>query len=63
MACGDGVPRRTLQAIHSYDLLLDKIGTVEGRSVLELGVGNDYFARLMSRQFWGRGPQRFVITD
>jgi SAM-dependent methyltransferase len=45
------------------DFLLDKIGHIEGGSILELGAGNGYFAPMMLRRFSGQSPHRLVITD
>jgi SAM-dependent methyltransferase len=45
------------------DLLLDRIGDIEGRAILELGAGSGYFAPLMLRRFSGQTPARLVISD
>ena len=45
------------------DLLLDKIGRIEGQAILELGAGNGYFAPLLLRRYSGQTPQRLVISD
>ena len=45
------------------DLLLERIGSPEDQSILELGAGNGYFCRLMLRRFAGRPPRRLVISD
>lgn len=43
--------------------LLTRIGEVAGRSLLELGCGNGYFARLLRGRTAGPGPERLVLTD
>jgi SAM-dependent methyltransferase len=43
--------------------LLSKIDGIEGRTILELGAGNGYFAPLMLRRFSGQTPVRLLITD
>ncbi len=43
--------------------LLDLIGDISGRDVLELGAGNGYFARMLWRRHCGREPARMVVTD
>jgi len=45
------------------DRLLGKIGGIVGKTVLELGAGNGYFAPLMLRRFSGQSPARLLITD
>ena len=45
------------------DLLLDRIGRIEGRAILELGAGNGYFAPLLLRRYSGQTPARLVISD
>lgn len=45
------------------DLLLDRIGHIEGQAILELGAGNGYFAPLMLRRYSGQTPTRLVISD
>jgi SAM-dependent methyltransferase len=45
------------------DLLFDRIGSVDGLAILELGAGNGYFARLLMRRWSGESPERLVITD
>jgi SAM-dependent methyltransferase len=45
------------------DLLLDRIGRIDGRAILELGAGNGYFAPLMLRRYSGQTPARLVVSD
>lgn len=45
------------------DLLLDRIGRIEGHAILELGAGNGYFAPLMLRRYSGQTPNQVVISD
>jgi len=45
------------------DRILETIGRVEGRAILELGAGNGYFAPLMLRRFSGQTPAWLVISD
>lgn len=45
------------------DLLLDRIGHIEGQAILELGAGNGYFAPLLLRRYSGQTPARLVIGD
>ncbi|HEU5344784.1 MAG TPA: class I SAM-dependent methyltransferase [Ktedonobacterales bacterium] len=45
------------------DCLLGKIEGIAGRSILELGAGNGYFAAIMLRRFSGQQPARLVISD
>jgi len=45
------------------DRLLSKIDSVAGKTILELGAGNGYFAPLMLRRFSGQAPARLLITD
>jgi SAM-dependent methyltransferase len=45
------------------DRLLGKIAGVAGKTILELGAGNGYFAPLMLRRFSGQAPERLLITD
>jgi SAM-dependent methyltransferase len=45
------------------DLLLERIGRIEGQAILELGAGNGYFAPLMLRRYSGQMPARLVISD
>jgi SAM-dependent methyltransferase len=42
---------------------LDKIEGIAGKSILELGAGNGYFAPLMLRRFSGQAPARLLLTD
>lgn len=43
--------------------LLGKIDGIAGKTILELGAGNGYFALLMLRRFSGQTPARLLITD
>ncbi|MBN1916940.1 MAG: class I SAM-dependent methyltransferase [Verrucomicrobia bacterium] len=43
--------------------ILSRIGSVEGRAILELGAGNGYFVPLLLRRFSGQTPKRIVVTD
>ena len=45
------------------DHLLDAIGAVAGRAILELGAGNGYFMPLLLRRFSGQAPARIVLAD
>ena len=45
------------------DVLLRKLRTIEGLSILEVGAGNGYFSRLLLRHFSGQAPSRLVVTD
>src|SRR5438045_5854205 len=45
------------------DRILARIGAIQGRSILELGAGNGYFAPLMLRRFSGQHAARLVVTD
>ncbi len=45
------------------DVLVEYIGDVDGRAILELGAGNGYFASHLLRQRSGQIPDRLVITD
>jgi SAM-dependent methyltransferase len=45
------------------DCLLSRIDGVAGKTILELGAGNGYFAPLLLRRFSGQIPARFIITD
>jgi ubiquinone/menaquinone biosynthesis C-methylase UbiE len=45
------------------DRLLEKIGGIEGRAILELGAGNGYFAPLLLKRYSGQAPRRLVISD
>lgn len=44
-------------------MLLEKVGRIEGRAILELGAGNGYFAPLLLRRYSGQTPARLVISD
>ena len=45
------------------DLLLEKIASIDGYAILELGAGNGYFLPLALRRFSGQTPARIVVTD
>lgn len=45
------------------DLLLNKIGRIQGKAILEVGAGNGYFAPLLLRRYSGQIPARLVISD
>lgn len=45
------------------DVLLEKIGRIEGQAILELGAGNGYFAPMLLRRYSGQTPARLVISD
>lgn len=45
------------------ELLLDRMGSPEGRAILELGAGNGYFFRLAMQRYSGQLPRDLVITD
>lgn len=45
------------------DLLYCHVGEVDGASILEIGAGNGYFARLLCRRKSGQQPRRFVVSD
>lgn len=45
------------------DLLLDRVGAIEGRSILEVGAGTGYFARLLTQRYSGQHPERLVVSD
>lgn len=45
------------------EMLLEKIGPIEGLAILELGAGNGYFAPLLLRRYSGQAPSRLVISD
>jgi SAM-dependent methyltransferase len=45
------------------DVLLEKMGRIEGQAILELGAGNGYFAPLLLRRYSGQSPARLVISD
>jgi SAM-dependent methyltransferase len=42
---------------------LGKIESIAGKTILELGAGNGYFAAMMLRRFSGQTPARLLITD
>ena len=43
--------------------ILDKLDTIEGKSVLEIGAGNGYFMPIVCRHFSGQMPSRIFVTD
>ena len=45
------------------NVLLKKIATVSGKTILELGAGNGYFMRLALQHYSGENPKRVVISD
>src|SRR5437762_8851500 len=45
------------------DVLVEAIGMIRDRAILELGAGNGYFLPLALRRFSGQTPARLVITD
>jgi SAM-dependent methyltransferase len=45
------------------DLILSHIGNIDGTSILEIGAGNGYFARLLQRRRSGQQLRRLVVTD
>lgn len=45
------------------ELVIKKVRTLDGKSILELGAGNGYFMPLVLRRFSGQCPSRIVITD
>ena len=45
------------------ELLIDAIGHIDNRSILELGAGNGYFWPLVQRQYSGQCPTCIVISD
>ncbi len=45
------------------DELLARIGSIDGKAILELGAGNGYFVRLMMTRKSGERPARLVVTD
>jgi SAM-dependent methyltransferase len=45
------------------EILLDKIGSVEGIDILELGAGNGYFFPMILKRYSGQQPKRIFITD
>jgi len=44
-------------------ILLDKLASIDNRSILELGAGNGYFMPLVLRRFSGEAPAGIIITD
>ena len=45
------------------EVLLNKIASIENRSILELGAGNGYFLPLLLRHFSSEQPSSIIITD
>ncbi len=45
------------------ELLLDRIGGIDSRAILELGAGNGYFMPMLIRRYSGQQRARLVITD
>jgi ubiquinone/menaquinone biosynthesis C-methylase UbiE len=45
------------------DRVLARLDGIAGKSILELGAGNGYFAPLLCRRFSGQAPARLVISD
>jgi SAM-dependent methyltransferase len=45
------------------DVLLEKLDTIQDRSILELGAGNGYFLPLLLRHFSGQVPSSIIVTD
>lgn len=45
------------------DLLVERISSIQGQSILEVGAGNGYFLPLVFRRYSGQTPSRIVITD
>lgn len=45
------------------DLLISKISSVAGCSILEIGAGNGYFLPLLLQRFCGEIPSRIVVSD
>jgi SAM-dependent methyltransferase len=45
------------------ELLLGQIGSLQDRSVLEVGAGNGYFMAQALERFSGQAPARLVISD
>jgi SAM-dependent methyltransferase len=43
--------------------LLERIGAIDGRAILELGIGNGYFMPLVLRRYSGQVPARLVLSD
>lgn len=45
------------------DVLIESIGDIDGRAVLELGAGNGYFIPQLLRRRGGQIPRKLIITD
>ena len=45
------------------ELLIEMVGAVAGRAILELGAGNGYFMPLVMARYSGQVPARLVISD
>ncbi len=45
------------------DLVLARIGAIEGNAILELGAGNGYFAPMLLRRYSGQRPGSLIISD
>lgn len=45
------------------DRILGRIAVLQDQSILELGAGNGYFARLLRDRYSGQAPRRHVVTD
>ncbi len=45
------------------DILLDRIGSIAGRSLLEIGAGNGYFMPMVIRRYSGQTPSSIIVTD
>lgn len=45
------------------DALIERMGAVAGRAILELGAGNGYFLPLALRRFSGQAPAHLVVSD
>ena len=44
-------------------LILNKIKSIAGKSILDIGAGNGYFAPLLLKKFSGQIPKKISITD
>ena len=45
------------------DYLIQRIGTIDGKAILELGAGNGYFLPLLRKRCAGQKPSRLVIIN
>jgi len=45
------------------NLIIDKVPSVAGRSILEVGAGNGYFLPLLLSRFSGQVPAKIVVSD